>query len=124
MRTNLTVGSMGIVQRPIKHQQKNSKRSANLDFFNGCMAAAYTTVIDGKVDSREDAMLRTLLMTIEQFKLYDKRHGNEIYEDFKRDLLKNVDAGKRAIAEIMTLLDVDETAIEAFDIKLQEAQFD
>lgn len=155
---------MGFLERLIIHHKKNAKRSLNFDFFNGCMAAAaYTTVIDGKVDAREDAMLRTLLMTLEQFKLYDKRHGNEIYESFKIDLLKDMDVGharvvkaialirkdrewslllgatmqtismaddefheseKRAFAEIMAILDVDEDVIRAFDIEIQDARFD
>ncbi len=96
---------MGILDRLVAHHKKNAVRSVNFDFFQGCMAAAaLVTTADGSVDSREEAMLRTLLATLSEFKLYNKRHGQEIYDEFKEALLKDREAGtikvSKAIAKV------------------------
>ncbi len=94
---------MGILERLIAHHKKNATRSVNFDFFQGCMAAAaLVTTSDGRVDAREDAMLRTLLTALSEFKLYNKRHGLEIYEGFKSDLLKNKEVGEKKASEAIS----------------------
>ena len=92
----------GFLGRLVKHHQKNKERSANFDFFKACMgAAAMITMADGRADQREDASLKALFKVLDEFKMYSRRQGEEVYGRFIDAMQKDMDKGRKtALAAI------------------------
>jgi len=102
----------GFFGRLIEHQKKNKDRAANFDFFKACMAgAALITMADGKADQRESASLKALFKVLEEFKMFSRRQGEEVYTRFVDDMTKDLDKGqKKALEAIASVKDDPEWA--------------
>lgn len=86
----------GFLDRLVAHHKKNKVRSANFDFFKACMAgAAMITMADGHADRREDASIRAMFKSLEEFRTFGSRQGQEVYDGFIEALEQDPEKGRK-----------------------------
>jgi len=81
----------------IKYHHKNNQRAREFFFLKACMAAsAVVAVADGFACQREALAVKTVMNTLDELKIFDSKHGSEIYRDFLKQLEKDPEAGLAA----------------------------
>lgn len=96
----------------IEHHRLNRRRAREFKFFKACMAAAAVVAIaDLNACRRESAAVKALVRTLEELRLYDARHGLEIYDGYLDAIQKDPERGNAdALEAIAAVKDEPEWA--------------
>ncbi len=81
----------------LAHHKKNKERARQFFFLKACMAAsAVVAVADGHACRREALAITKVTQILDELKIFDSRHGSEVYSEFLKILEDDPEAGLEA----------------------------
>jgi tellurite resistance protein len=84
----------GLLKILINHHQKNKLRARQFFFLKACMAAsAVVAVADGHACRREALAVKVLTNVLDELKVFDTKHGAEVYSEYLKKLDNDPDQG-------------------------------
>ena len=93
----------GILKILLEHHRKNKQRAQQFFFLKACMAAsAVVAVADGHACRREALAITKVTKTLDELKIFNSRHGGEVYSEFLKKLEDDPETG---LKEAMKAID-------------------